>query len=104
MWPNPPFPADLVKFTEEILDGKLHFLCSEKNKNAGIRHKKWCIYTNNSFSDFFLCNIVSLTFEFSKEDFNTNFHNWFDSAYKYTANCFPWKFQKVIPVIIKNKF
>ena len=28
MWPNPPFPADLVTFTEEILNGKLHFLCS----------------------------------------------------------------------------
>ena len=27
-WPNPQFPADLVTFTEEILNGKLHFLCS----------------------------------------------------------------------------
>ena len=25
--PNPQFPADLVTFTEEILKGKLHFLC-----------------------------------------------------------------------------
>ena len=25
MWPNPYFPADLVIFTEEILNGKLHF-------------------------------------------------------------------------------
>ena len=24
--PNPQFPADLVTFTEEVLDGKLHFL------------------------------------------------------------------------------
>ena len=29
MWPNPLFPEDLVTFTEEILNGKLHFLCSE---------------------------------------------------------------------------
>ena len=29
MRPNPQFPAYLVTFTEEILDGKLHFLCSE---------------------------------------------------------------------------
>ena len=29
MWPNPQFPADLVTFTEKILNGKLHFLCSE---------------------------------------------------------------------------
>ena len=28
MWPNPQFPADLVTITEEILKGKLHFLCS----------------------------------------------------------------------------
>ena len=24
MWPNPQFPAGLVTFTEEILNGKLH--------------------------------------------------------------------------------
>ena len=28
MWPNPQFPADLVTFTKEIFNGKLHFLCS----------------------------------------------------------------------------
>ena len=27
MWPNPRFTADLVTFTKEILNGKLHFLC-----------------------------------------------------------------------------
>ena len=27
MWPNPQFPADLVTYPEEILNGKLHFLC-----------------------------------------------------------------------------
>ena len=30
MWPNPQFPADLATFLEEILNGKLHFLCSKK--------------------------------------------------------------------------
>ena len=30
MWPNPQFSADLVTFTEEILDGKLDFLSSKK--------------------------------------------------------------------------
>ena len=29
MWPNPQFPADLVTFTEEILNGKPSFLCNE---------------------------------------------------------------------------
>ena len=28
MWPNPQIPADLVAFTEEILNEKLDFLCS----------------------------------------------------------------------------
>ena len=28
MWPNPQDTADLVTYTEEILNGKLHFLCS----------------------------------------------------------------------------
>ena len=28
MWPNPKFAADLVTFTEEILNRKLHFLCA----------------------------------------------------------------------------
>ena len=31
MWPNPQFPADLVTFTEEILNEKLHFLSSVKS-------------------------------------------------------------------------
>ena len=30
MWPNPQFPEDLVTFTEEILNGKLHFLRSDR--------------------------------------------------------------------------
>ena len=29
MLPNPQLNADLVTFTEELLNGKLHFLCSE---------------------------------------------------------------------------
>ena len=29
MWPNPQYPVDLVTFTEEFLNGKLHFLCSD---------------------------------------------------------------------------
>ena len=28
MWPNPQETKDLVTFTEEILNRKLHFLCS----------------------------------------------------------------------------
>ena len=29
MKPNPQFSEDLVTFTEEILNGKLNFLCSD---------------------------------------------------------------------------
>ena len=41
MWPNPKIPADLVTFTEEILNGKLHFFCSawSNNKALGISWK-----------------------------------------------------------------
>ena len=30
MEPNPYFPADLITYTEEILNEKLHFFCSDK--------------------------------------------------------------------------
>ena len=29
MWPDPERTSDLVTFAEEILSGKLHFLCSD---------------------------------------------------------------------------
>ena len=58
MWPNPQETAELVSFTDEILNGKLHFLCSDfeamsllKNKNTQLRLKfsgfnqKWKILT-----------------------------------------------------------
>ena len=34
MWPNPQESADLVAFTEEMLNGKLPFLCSVKVLNT----------------------------------------------------------------------
>ena len=62
MWPNPQETADLVVFTEEILNGKLQFLCygardisvntgclrysiqtSEQIENAQSLHKKCLI-------------------------------------------------------------
>ena len=36
MWPNPQFPDDLVTFTEEILNGKLHFLFSDGTMKSNI--------------------------------------------------------------------
>ena len=35
--PNPQFPADLVTFTEQTLNGKLHLLCS-RTPRAPHRH------------------------------------------------------------------
>ena len=35
MCPNLQFPADLVTFTKEILNEKLHFLCSENLRLLG---------------------------------------------------------------------
>ena len=32
MWSNPEETADLVTFIEEILNGKLHFMCSVTNR------------------------------------------------------------------------
>ena len=43
MWPNPHFPADLVTFTEEILNGKLNlffFLQWFFNESFPIHHYK----------------------------------------------------------------
>ena len=36
MWPNPQGTAGLVTFTEEILNGKLHFSCSEESNTFPI--------------------------------------------------------------------
>ena len=37
--PNPQFPADLVTLTEEILNVKLHFLCSDIQNT--VKHLRW---------------------------------------------------------------
>ena len=46
MWLNPQFPVDLVIFTEKILNGKLHFLCSAANlRNT---KKPWNMFKVNN--------------------------------------------------------
>ena len=54
MWPNPRETADLVTFTGEILNGKLHFLCSVNWARRQVKKKQpshWRCYsiveTNN---------------------------------------------------------
>ena len=39
MWPNPQETADLVTFTEEILNGKLYFLCSAGETDRRIKKR-----------------------------------------------------------------
>ena len=69
MWPNPQFPAaDFVTFTEEILNGKLHFLCNVELymiqgtrrgisrlpaniKDGDFNNKPWIIFLNDSILD-----------------------------------------------------
>ena len=38
MWPNPQETPDLVTFTEEILNGTLHFLCNDNSLNYTVRN------------------------------------------------------------------
>ena len=48
MWPNPQETADLVAFTEEILNGKLDFLC---------RGYTWCMKIHFQFHFFAIWSI-----------------------------------------------
>ena len=38
MWPNPQFPADLVTFTEEIINEKLHARTVVRNADVYSDH------------------------------------------------------------------
>ena len=37
MWPNLQFPTEFVTFTEEILHGKLHFLCNVEENLTSMK-------------------------------------------------------------------
>ena len=54
MWPNPQETADLVTFTEEILNGKLHFLCSDTSKIK----KKTCSFQDTQRA--FTCSKLTI--------------------------------------------
>ena len=59
MWPNPQETADLVTFTEEILNGKLHFLCIPPS----IRYKDY----ENYWINIFLLDYLVDKKQFSRE-------------------------------------
>ena len=50
MWPNPQETANLVTFTEEILNGKLHFLRSDSNFDKILLNEILIV----DFIDFYL--------------------------------------------------
>ena len=52
MCPNPQKTADLVTFTEEILNGKFHFLCSVTEET----HKQGALENTPSFTS---CTVIS---------------------------------------------
>ena len=65
MWPNPQETMDLVTFTEKILNGKLHFLCSVSTmgtfldyfcKLAGIYHNNGILF----YGIYLLFGIISI--------------------------------------------
>ena len=53
MRPNPQKTADLVTFTEEILNGKIHFLCSawENCVTVGVVNIRCCYYQKQGFNN-----------------------------------------------------
>ena len=48
MWPHPQETADLVTFTEEILNGKLHFLWSALYNNFEARSYVFSIFCDKA--------------------------------------------------------
>ena len=55
MWPNPQITADLVTFTEEILNGKLHVLC-----NVGLHRNISFWINNNKTKNFTKLQVVQI--------------------------------------------
>ena len=62
MWPNPQQTPDLVTFTEEILNGKLHFLCSVcyTDRNIIVEELKLQAVRINKISQHFRKMSISL--------------------------------------------
>ena len=62
MWPNAQEPVDLVTFTEEILNGKLHFLCS-------VGKKRHCVFKQ----------VIKILFKDDIKPWLASFYEVFDS-------------------------
>ena len=78
MWRNPQQTVELVTFTEEIFNGRLHFLCSVWNKKTSD-DIHWNVWTN--ITKFFLPIIYLKKTNYKYElwnnsDFGPNFLFW----------------------------
>ena len=60
MWPNPQFSADLVTFTEEIVNGKLYFSCSDCHKKTLDLSSNVCIVSKRPLPGFHLFEVSCL--------------------------------------------
>ena len=63
MWPNLQETADLVTFTEEILNAKLHFLC---NANTTLKFK-----TQEILKKYMQSFGLVLRVQYARKDFKT---------------------------------
>ena len=74
MWPNPQIPADSVTYTREILNGKLHFLCSGKTKKQfKIQVIQMFRLQANGPWKVLLCNFQHFYFPYMYISFVNNF-------------------------------
>ena len=73
MWSNPQKTANLVTFTEEMLNGKLHFLCSDGIGNTSIPLLR--LLVRQSFMQQFTPGIFKLSLQgHIKRIINCNCH------------------------------
>ena len=88
MCPNPQEPPDLVTITEEILSGKLHFLCSVRSADDDVSNTfSWyevCDNWGNSFISRRIVNPRLNIVAFCLKHSHTNRK----SIYKWSLTCF----------------
>ena len=91
MWPNPQETAALVVFTEEILNGKLHFLCSVWWKVLMTPDRNFKLISLYSIT-FFYCKISKFPMVFKSA--NSAKTNWFQNEQTYLlVQSQQWKHQ-----------
>ena len=76
MWPNPQETPDLLKFTEKILNGKLHFLCSGNSalvqKDTSYSHTTTLFFFSLERRKIYYCENVEYAYNFYEADFCVN--------------------------------